>query len=466
MASTAAGSSIRRRLLVTLLGTVAMVWLATASYSYWDARREVNELFDAHLAQSAALLVAQAGHELDEIDLEHVPQLHRYEHRVAFQIWENGKVLRLHSINAPNERLSPREEGFSDSGIGDKRWRVFSSWDAERRLLIQVGEQLQAREEIAARIGTNLVTPLLFALAVLGLLIYLGVSRGTRPLAIVSQQVAQRDPENLRPIEVAECPAEVAPLVDGLNRLFQRVSASIENERRFTADAAHELRTPIAALRVQAEVARAATSDGERRHALDNVIAGCDRAGHMIEQLLILARLDPAYVRLTRGPCDLHALAKSVIADIAPAGLAKDVEVELDDSLPTLVRGDAGLLAILIRNLVDNAVRYSPPRTKVRVRTELTTADDRVELTVTDQGPGVPANQLQTLGSRFYRALGSGQSGSGLGLSIVKRIAELHAAAVRFEGGLNGAGLRVTVVFETQGTDDSALPVSPTTSGL
>ncbi len=428
-----------------LLGTVAVVWLATAGYSYWDARHEIDELLDAHLAQSAALLVAQTGHELEEIDVEHAPQLHRYERRVAFQIWERGRTLRLHSANAPNERFSARDEGFSDAVVGDRRWRVFSSWDPKRRFLIQVGEQRSARDEIAARIGRNLLVPLAFALLVLGVLVYLSVSRATRPLANVNRQIAQRDPENLQPIAVDDCPAEVVPLVDGLNRLFGRVTRSIDDERRFTADAAHELRTPIAALRVQAQVARAAADDRERQRALDNVIAGCDRATHLVEQLLTLARLDPAYLRLQPEPCDLRAVAKTVIGEIAPRAVAKGVEIELDEGPPVLARGDPGLLAILIRNLVDNAVRYSPSRTTVRVRIE---PGAELALIVTDQGPGVPADELPKLGERFYRAMGTGQSGSGLGLSIVKRVAELHRAGVSFGAGPGGKGLRVTVAFE------------------
>jgi two-component system sensor histidine kinase QseC len=448
MGSGRAPTSIKRRLLVLLLGTVAVVWLATAGYSYWDARHEIDELLDAHLAQSAALLVAQAGHELEEIDVEHAPQLHRYERRVAFQIWERGRKLRLHSANAPNDRFSPRDEGFSDAVVGDRRWRVFSSWDPKRRYLIQVGEQREARDEIAARIGRNLLAPLVFALFVLGPLVYLGVSRATRPLANVHAQVAQRDPDNLQPITVDDCPAEVVPLVDGLNRLFGRVTKSIDSERRFTADAAHELRTPIAALRVQAQVARAAADDRERQRALDNVVAGCDRATRLVEQLLTLARLDPAYMRLQPERCDLRAVAKAVIGEIAPRAVAKGVEIGLDEGSPALARGDAGLLGILVRNLVDNAVRYSRSRTTVRVRIDPGGGRVGATLIVTDEGPGVPAEELQRLGDRFYRALGTGASGSGLGLSIVKRIAELHRASVSFEAGPGGKGLKVSVAFE------------------
>jgi two-component system sensor histidine kinase QseC len=447
MASARAPTSIKRRLLVMLLGTVAIVWLATAGYSYRDARHEIDELLDAHLAQSAALLVAQAGHDLEELDVEHAPQLHRYERRVAFQIWERGRTLRLHSTNAPNERFSARDEGFSDAVIGERRWRVFSSWDPRRRFLIQVGEQRDARDEIAAHIGRNLLVPLAFALLGLGMLIYFIVSRATRPLAYVQTQVARRDPGNMQPITVDDCPAEIVPLVDGLNRLFGRVARSMENERRFTADAAHELRTPIAALRMQAQVARAAAGDRERQRALDNVIAGCDRATHLVAQLLTLARLDPAYVRLQPEQCDLRAVAKTVIGEIAPRAVEKGVEIDLDDGPPAPALGDAGLLAILVRNLVDNAVRYSPARTTVRIRVAPADARTGPVLSVTDEGPGVSPEELPKLGERFYRAMGTGESGSGLGLSIVQRITELHHAVVRFEAGTASKGMRVTVGF-------------------
>jgi hypothetical protein len=238
MSSSATRPSIKRRLLVLQLTAVAIVWLAAAAYSYFDAGHEVNELLDAHLAQSAALLVVQ-GQNLEEIDIEHAPQLHRYGRRVAFQVWEDGKTLRVHSANAPSERLSLKDDGFSDAVVGSRRWRVFSTWDPAHRVLVQVGEQIEARDHIAAAIGGNLLKPLLFALVVLGALTYWSVRRGLRPLGLLNREIEQRDPENLKPVAVDDCPTEVAPLVAGLNRLFARVAESIEGERRFTADAAH-----------------------------------------------------------------------------------------------------------------------------------------------------------------------------------------------------------------------------------
>lgn len=428
-----------------LLATVAATWLATAAVSYLGARHRVSELLDAHLAQSAALLVAQAGTELEEIDTEHAPLLHKYGRRVAFQIWERGTVLRLHSVGAPPERLSPRADGFSDATVDGRPWRVFSSWDPEHRFLIQVAERTETRERIAAGIGLNLLLPLLVAVPVLGLLVWLSVARGTRPLLTLGSEVARRDPLNLAPLSVADPPSEIAPLVASLNRLFERVATSIGHERRFTADAAHELRTPIAAVKAQAQVARAATGAAERRRALDMAILGCDHAAHLVEQLLTLARLEPAQALARNEVCDLRAVARDAAADIAPVALARHVEIELAEGPPAPVAGDAALLAVLVRNLVDNAVRYSPAGALVRVGLEREGAG--VRLTVTDQGPGVAAEDLARLGQRFFRIAGTEEPGSGLGLSIVQRIAELHGASVLFEPGPQAKGLRVSVVF-------------------
>jgi two-component system sensor histidine kinase QseC len=364
---------------------------------------------------------------------------------VAFQVWERGRTLRVHSANAPNQRLSPETDGFSDVAIEGRAWRVFSTWADRRRLLIQVGEERAGRERLAAAIATNLVTPMVLALPALAALVWLGVRWGTRPLATLRAQVVDRDPDNLAPLEVARPPAEVAPLVASLNRLLARVRASIEGERRFTADAAHELRTPVAAVRAHAEVARAATGEPERRAALDGVLAGCDRAARAIEQLLTLARLDPGDPAGHHAPCDLRLVAKDVLAELAPAAVARGVDVELDPGPPATVRGNRGLLAVLVRNLADNAVRASPAGGRVRVDVERDGA--LVRLTVTDQGPGIAPDHREALGQRFYRVPGSGEAGTGLGLSIAKRIAEIHRASVRFGEGEGGRGLRVAAEF-------------------
>ena len=448
--------SIRRELLLVLLAAVAVTWIATTVVSYFDARHELDELLDAHLAQSASLLVAQIGREASEIDVEHAPQLHRYGRRVAFQFWERGTVLRLHSANAPSSRLSPTTDGFSDVDLDGKQWRVFSGWDADRRFLVQVGERLEVRDEVVTKIAKNLLWPLLVALPALGLLIWAGISRATRPLRLLHRQLEGRAPDNLAALDLGDVPAEVAPLVASLNRLFDQVRVSMDNERRLTADAAHELRTPLAALRAQAQVARGAGNDAERVHALDGVIAGCDRAAHLVDQLLTMARLEPAGFRATCEVCDLSELVRGEVAAIVPAALAKAIEVELAGGAPAYVSADAPLLRILLRNLLDNAVRYSPSDTTVRV--SVGEADARVFVTITDQGPGVARDERERLGQRFHRLLGTQASGTGLGLSIAKRIVEIHGATIRFDDPAVGSGLEVTVSFAHP---DEAWPRAP-----
>ena len=435
--------SIRSRLLVGLLAAIALAWGATLFFSYRDTRHELDELLDAYLAQSTSLLIAQVGHEADEIDTEHAPQLHRYGRKVVFQIWESGKQLRLHSAAAPNVHLSDQFEGFSDSLIDGQRWRVFSAWGDERRYLVQVAERREVRDKLAREITDHLLRPLLLVLPVLGLLIWWGVGRGLRPLTALKQQVEARQPTNLAPLD-SPVPGEVAPLVEAINRLFARLAASLENERRFTADAAHELRTPLAAIKTQAQVARAAATEDSRRHALDSVLTGCDRAAHLVEQLLTLARLEPGQLN-RRERCDLRELAASVLADLAPGALEKGVEVQLAAGEAVAIDGDPDLLRILMRNLIDNAIRYSPGGSVVRVSASAVAG--RAELSVADQGPGIPAESRSLVWERFYRVLGAGEAGSGLGLSIVKRIADLHGAEATLTEGETGRGLRVAVTF-------------------
>lgn len=439
--------SLKRRLLLGLLGVVVLVWLATALYTFFDAQHEIDELLDAHLAQSASLIVAQAGHELEE--LERAPATDRRARRVVFQIWERGSVLRLHSAEAPQSRLSPREDGYSNASIAGRSWRVFSTWDARRRFLVQIAERDETRREIAAGIAANLLLPLAAALPVLALFVWLSIGRALSPLQRLGREVGAREARDLRAIEAGDAPSEVIPLMRSLNALFERVAGLLEKERRFTADAAHELRTPLAGLKAQAQVALGAADDAARRHALGNVIAGCDRATRLVEQLLTLARLDPARPAGPVEPCDLAGPVRQVIADLAPSALARSIDIELQAGDGARVSGHPELIAVLARNLIDNAVRYSPSGTIVRV--EVRATKDRARLAVTDEGPGVAPGERAKLGERFHRILGSGESGSGLGLSIVRRIAEMHAARLAFANGDANRGLRVTVEFPVLG---------------
>ena len=447
-----AARSLRNRLLVLVLGGVAVAWIGAAVFAYRDARHETDELLDGYLAQSAALILTQAGEDLDELDLEHAPQLHRYARRVAFQIWERGKGLRVHSANAPDKRLSPRSEGFDDVAVDGERWRVFSSYDEHREILVQVGELRSARDEIAFAVARGLAAPLVVALPVLGVLIWIAVTFGLAPLGAVGRAVAERDPANLAPLDVGSPPREVAPLVASLNSLFERVRASMEHERRFTADAAHELRTPIAALRAQAEVALAADDAAQRRHALEGVIAGCDRAAHLVGQLLTLARLDPARAESPGGTADLATIAREVAASHAQAAMDRGLDLSVEAPVSATVAADPSLVQILLRNLVDNAVRYAAGVGR-EIHIEIAGGDHPV-CRIVDDGPGIPPEDRARLGERFHRREGTGEPGSGLGLSIVQRIANLCGATVAFETAPGGRGLGVTVHFHAKRTDN------------
>ncbi|MFA6015312.1 MAG: ATP-binding protein [Gallionellaceae bacterium] len=437
-------TSLKQRLLLLAMTTVVLVWVVATTFTYFDAREEFDEVLDAHLAQSAALLLIQASEDIDEVGTEHAPLLHKYSRRVAFQVWSQGMVLRLHSANAPAQPLANREQGFSDSVIDGKRWRVFSTWDESHTNLIHVAERAEVRDELAGDIAENLLKPLLISLPLLALLLWIAVAHGLRPLVKLTAEVEQREPENLAPLNAGSAPREVVPLIDRLNKLFERIDASMQKERRFTADAAHELRTPVAGIKAQAQVARAAIDDAERIHALDNAILGCDRAAHLIEQLLTLARIDTLGEEASEA-CQLKSLAAEVIAAIAPTALNENVHLELLEGDEVEVRGNPLLLRILLRNLIDNAVRHTLPETTVTV--SVTRANGQVLLAVSDNGPGIQEADLAKVSERFYRPVGTRASGSGLGLSIVKRIAEIHHASLHLAALQPGSGLQVTLVF-------------------
>ena len=443
------GRSLSTRVVALVLAAILLAWLAAAAFSYQRVRHEADELLDGYLAQAAAMLLARVGeHEdVDDLELEHAPELHRYARRLAFQVWEHGTRLRLHSANAPDTRLSPLDAGFDDVAVDGVRYRVFSNFDRQGRTLVQVAEASGARAEVSGSIARALAPPLAVVLLLLAPLVWLAVRAGLAPLRALGNEVGARSPENLSAIGIERPSTEIAPLVAELNRLFARLRDSIDHERRFTADAAHELRTPIAALRVQAQVARAADDHATRTHALEGVLAGCDRAARLVDQMLTLARIESLPGVAVDAPLDLGDVVRGAAAEIAPWALERGIEVEVEvEPAPAQVRGDPALLAILMRNLLDNAVRYSVGGGAVRARVAVG-AGRHARLEVEDEGPGIPSALLGRLGDRFVRGQAPGASGSGLGLSIVSRVAALHGASIAFGEGRDGRGLRVRLDF-------------------
>jgi len=439
--------SLRRRLLTLLLTGVVVAWVATTLLAYLRAHHELDELLDAHLARAADLIVAQAGDELEEVRLESLADVGPYDPVLVFQVWRDDTLL-MWTPDAPQSRLSPVESGFSDATVGGRDWRVFSGRDQEARLLVQVAEDHATRERLLRHYALSSLPVLLFGLPLLGLLVWIVVGAAVRPLAALGDEVGRRGPVDLEPLRVKGVPREVQPLLERLNALFARIGESLRSERRFTSDAAHELRTPIAAIRAQAEVARQETEPARRDAALARLIEGCDRAARLVDQMLLLARLDQSPQGSAPSVTRLDRVAAQVLAELAPAALEQGVAIELSADTPVEAAADAALVAVLLRNLVENAVRHGGPPGPVRVHCEA--AGTGTRLTVEDSGPGVPDGQLGELGGRFFRAAGARGAGSGLGLSIVERIAESCAARVDYRAGGRG-GLLVTVEFPPPG---------------
>lgn len=441
--------SLQGRLVLLVLTAVLGIWLVAAVCTWRDVSHELDELLDGHLAQAAGLLVVQQSHSLQDDDhAVDAPTLHRYAPRVAFQVFHEGRLV-LRSANAPEAPMSTvmKSSRFTTVNIDGRAWRVFATYGTESDVQVYVGEQVSSRMSILWAVLRGTMWPMALALPLLALAVWWAVFRGVSPLRRLGRTLADRRPDALDAVHVDGATSEMQPMVDALNALFGRITALLESERRFTADAAHELRTPIAAIRAQAQVALGEADDAIRKTALQNTLHGCDRAAHLVEQLLTLSRME-ADAAPTMAEVDLVALTKRVTALVVPASLGRNQALELDAPVRVTVRGNEALLAMLVRNLIDNAVRYSPPaaRIHVAVREE----GGRAILEVEDSGPGMSDEDIKRLGERFFRVLGSDENGSGLGWSIVRRIAAVHGFDIHIERSETLGGLRVCVTAPTR----------------
>ena len=450
--------SIRVRLLLVLLSLFAASWLVLLASIHWKTTHEAEEVYDAHLARVAHLLLGLAVHEVQERErdgdrenfdeeiqeLEELFPQQEYAARPIFQIWRHGRLL-MRSSRAPREPLA-EWIGLGERSIQGQPWRVFEEREDQWGLEVMVAEKTAVREEMIHEISMQSIYPALIALPLLAVLIWIGVGRGLRPLARVAEEVAARSPRHLDPVPLSHhVPSEIAPLVERINGLLGRLGGALERERRFTADASHELRTPLAILKTQAQVARRAEDAAGRDHALNQVLAGVDRTTHLVEQLLTIARLDPEQESVAREAVALRRLAAEAVGEGAGAALEKGIELGLAHGDELELAANGGALKILLRNLIDNAVRYTPEGGEVEVAVE--TREGGARLRVDDSGPGVPEAERERLFERFHRGNRSDSYGCGLGLSIVQRIAELHGARITLADSPLG-GLRVEVVFE------------------
>ena len=457
--------SLKWRLTLLFLAAALIVWLPVNYWFYRNALREVDQLYDAHLAQAARVLLTLAAASTESGELEHLGELlpalapyhlarahainelsgmdpGEYERLTAFQVLGRDGSIRLASADAPDQPLASGVAGFSDSLINGTPWRVFGLGDPKHGLVLYAGEHHTIRERLAWHLVENLLIPTLLATPLLLFLMWIAVAKGLSPLILLARAATQRDPQDLRPLSAVPVPAEVRPLVDALNALFERVEQAMESERQFTGNAAHELRTPLAALHVQAQVAKRATNDAQRLRALDQIVASVRHAAHLVDQLLTLSRLDARNGLPAEEPVKLLEVAERTAVDLEPVARERSVRLRVEGMADAVTRGDATCIGILFRNLMDNAVRYSPEDAEVAVCVRKCGLFNRV--VVTDTGPGVPDGQHAEMFQRFRRGAETQMPGSGLGLSIVRRICELHGGSVQLANGQEG-GLRCEV---------------------
>ncbi len=447
--------SLRRRLVLLLIGVVALLWSVSALVAFRTAHAEADELFDAQLVQVAETLLAivaasEDGHVADEM-AEHQ---HAYQLPMAFQAWQRETDGRWRLLVRSSEMPAlpaTGGPGFDEHDLHGELWRFFTVDHDHSDYRVIVGHNHGARYRLAGEIALHLLLPILIGLPLMALGIWAVVGRALRPVDAVARAVGGLDARHLAPVDVpGPLPAEIAPLVSSLDALVGRVTEVLDNERRFTADAAHELRTPLAALKIQAQVARRTLDDSARGHALDQVLSGVDRMTHLVAQLLTLARLDPdAGATTAEGVAliELTELAEAVCSVLTPQALRREQTLELEAGAGLRLCGNRWWLDVMLRNLVDNALRYTPAAPPVPA----TPNADTPTLRAADAGPGIARELRQKMLTRFARGADTEADGCGLGLSIVARVAEISGASLSFEDGLarpdGGAGLAVVVRF-------------------
>ncbi|MEJ0007206.1 MAG: ATP-binding protein [Steroidobacteraceae bacterium] len=428
--------SIRGRLLAGLLLLVAVMALVVGSLTYRRILGETSNLFDYQLRQMAISLGDQASF-MSSDTLVGNPENSDF----VVQIWDRFSGTRISSPGLPF--LDKAILGYSDLTVQNQRWRVYALLN--QTSVIQVAQPWSVREQLAREAALRVVIPLLLLLALMAAAAAWIVARAMRPLKSITTQIEHRDIHSLTPLGASDLPAEVSPLVEELNRLLDRLSGAFASQRAFVADAAHELRSPLTALSLQLQLLERARDDTDRELATSRLRAAIDRATHLVSQLLTLARNEPEGVAEAPTRTALDLVARDAAGEVQPLAHERRTTVELDAPTSVVVKADAEALRILVRNLIDNAVRYSPEDSTVRVRVYRDPGGQAM-LDVIDQGPGIaPADRPRAF-ARFYRAPGASEGGSGLGLAIVKAIAERHGAQIELADAAP-QGLRVVVSF-------------------
>lgn len=442
--------SLRLRLIISFLIVSTCVWTAAAVISWQESRDQMDEFFDTY-----QLLLARQLSTADWTNL--TADMQKKSNRLIENVNDDGEeedeALGFAVFNRRGEMIfnddengrdfiySPEASGFVNQKIGRKKdmWRIFWLTSADKNFTIAVGQELEFRDDAALELVEETLLPWLVGLSVLLLAVIWMVSRELRPLRRIADELSERDSDNLHPLSLSGQASEILPLIKAINTQFSRIEQMLQRERGFISDSAHELRSPLTALKVQLEVAQLADDDAAARHqALQKLNQGIDRSTRLVEQLLALSRLDSAAAAANDEPLDWPALVNAAVNEQLPAAEEKKINVKTstDGSAPTTC-GQPLLWALLLRNLLDNAVRYSPEEAQISIELKDET------LSVTNSNTVVAAEYLPRLKERFFRPAGQKSTGSGLGLSIVERIAELHRCRVALTN--DDGNFRVTI---------------------
>jgi len=440
--------SLRNFLLISILFTLIIVGSITIWGGYRASVHEVEELFDAQLSRSARLIL---GLVIAEVNLGHIKEFssevkensltvldkknieqqiyqqgHLYELKIAHQVWDTYGNMLIRSANAPLHPMSQLEKGYANQIFNGKNWRTFSLWDKHHEFQIITAESEDVRNDLVNKITRQMTWPFLLLLPMLGGLVWYFVGRGLQPLEQIASDIAVRESEQLHALEFERIPAEIQPLVDELNHLFESLRLSFDKERQFTSDAAHELRTPLAALKVHLQLIQSSDNDADKQTALLAISQGVERASHLVNQLLGLARLDPQAIRATQKitRLNLHEICVNQVAEIYPLANDKNQTISLQGDENVFIQGYVYPLEAMLRNLLSNAVTYTPQGGEIMLELSKNAGD--VDIWLHDSGPGIPTEQRSDVLRRFRKVDGNMQSGSGIGLSIVRRVAELH----------------------------------------
>jgi len=430
--------SIRFYLVVALLSTVALGNFVAAVYGYRSSMLEAEALLDTQLNDAATLIGTMQPTVHSLVD--------QPSSRLAFQIWSADGRLIQRSANSSETPITELEDGYRDENFEGYRWRVLSRHDPRQSRWILVAERIDIRTELADNLILRAVVPIVVSLPIIALIVWLVVGNGLSLIKQLAQELRNKRADDLSRLSTSNPPVELAPVVDAINDLLERLNNSVLRERRFSSDAAHELRTPLSAIKVHVHNLR--EENPENAEALQILDRDLGRLSHLIEQIMLLYRVTPEHYQANMQVLDLHELAQSVIGELYADIDKKNQTISLTGN-PQSITGDRDSLTILLSNLVLNASKYSSEGASIRVNVDRTELG--ICLGVEDTGPGIPLAEISRVFDRFYRVGGdrhsSSADGCGLGLSIVKHIANLHHANIVLENNADAPGLTVNVIF-------------------